>query len=59
MSSEELYQKGNEMRRAGRFAEAMNLYSAALDKDPNSPARTAREMLEAQFAFFCKDIYNP
>lgn len=59
MTAAELYIKGNEMRRDGRFAEALNLYAEALILDADSPAKVAKEMLEAQFAFFCKDYYNP
>ncbi len=59
MTSGELYRKGNELRREGRFAEAMNVYSEALSIDPDSPAKVAREMLVAQFDFYCKDYYNP
>ncbi len=59
MNSKTLYEQGNEQRRKGNFAEAMNLYSEAIRLDPDSPARVAREMLRAQFDFYCKDFYNP
>ncbi|MCD7714729.1 MAG: tetratricopeptide repeat protein [Prevotella sp.] len=58
-SSAELYERGNRLRREGRYDEAMNAYSEAVALDPDSPARTAREMLAAQFEFYCKDYYNP
>ncbi len=59
MTAEELYKKGNEMRRSGRFDEAINLYNEAISLDSASPARIAKQMLEEQFAFYCKDYYNP
>ncbi len=59
MTSEELYKQGNEHRRRGEYAEALNCYNAAVKLDPDSPARVAKEMLEAQYEYFCKDYYNP
>ncbi len=59
MTAEELYKKGNEMRRSGCFGEAINFYNQALFLDPDSPARIAKQMLEEQFAFYHKDYYNP
>ena len=59
MTAEELYRLGNEHRKAGRYAEAMNAYSEALALDPESPAAVAKEMLEEQYRFYCKDYYNP
>ena len=31
----------------------------AVTLDPDSPAATAKQMLEEQYAFYCKDYYNP
>ncbi len=59
MTAEDLYQQGNEHRRRGEYAEALNKYHAALKLDPYSPAAVAKEMLEKQYEFFCKDYYNP
>ncbi len=59
MRADELYEEGNKARREGRFADAMNLYAKAVERDPDSPARVAREMLAEQFEFYCRDIYNP
>ncbi len=59
MTADDLYNKANELRRSGNFAEALNLYTEAVSLDADSPAKVAKEMLEAQFAFFCKDYYNP
>ena len=57
--AEEFYLKGNECRRKGMWHEAMNCYSEALDIDPESPAKEAREMLASILNFRCKDFYNP
>lgn len=55
----ELYERGNELRRQGRYAEALNAYSEAAELDPEGPAATAKKMLEEQFEYYCKDYYNP
>ncbi len=57
--AEELYERGNAFRREQRWAEAMNMYDAALAHDPASPAGPAREMLTEIMNFYCKDYYNP
>lgn len=57
--AERLYLMGNEYRRKGMWHDAMNCYSEALDIDPESPAKEAREMLASILNFRCKDIYNP
>ena len=59
MTSEEYYKQGNEYRRQGLDHEAMNSYMEAIAIDPDSPAATARQMLEEQFSFYYKDYYNP
>lgn len=59
MTAEEYYRKGNEYRRGGNFKEAMEAYMQAIAIDPESPAVTAKQMLDEQFAFYCKDYYNP
>lgn len=43
----------------GHFKEALECYMEAIALDPQSPAVTAKQMLDEQFAFFCKDYYNP
>ena len=59
MTAEELYEQGNAYRRLGLFHEALNSYSEAIALDPESPAVIAKQMLDEQFAFYCKDYYNP
>jgi len=59
MTAKDWYEKGNEARKRGEFAEALCYYNEALALDPESPAGIAKQMLEDQFAFFNKDMYNP
>lgn len=59
MSADELYQRGNEMRRQGLWHEAINLYIEAIELDPDSPAREAKAMLDDILGFYNKDAYNP
>lgn len=55
----ELYQKGNNYRKAGSFSEAINCYIEAARLDPDSPAVEAKRMLDDIMNFYCKDLYNP
>ncbi len=59
MTAEEYYRQGNDFRRRGDFKEAMEAYMKAVSIDPESPAATAKQMLEDQYSFFSKDYYNP
>lgn len=59
MTSNEYYLEGNEHRRRGDFAAAMNSYMEAIRLDANSPAVEAKRMLEDIMNFYCKDYYNP
>ena len=59
MTADEWYRKGNEERRAGRMADAINCYIEAVRLDPDSPAVEAKRMLDDIMAFYCKDMYNP
>lgn len=59
MTADELYRKGNGLRRQGLFHEAINCYLEAERMDPSSPAAEARRMLEDIMNFYCKDMYNP
>ncbi len=59
MTAEEYYRQGNAFRRSGNFKEAMEAYMKAVSLDPDSPAATAKQMLEEQYSFFSKDYYNP
>ena len=59
MTADEYYKLGNESRRQGRYGEAMSYYMEAIELDPESPAVTARQMLEDIMNYYCKDMYNP
>lgn len=59
MSAEDYYRQGNDYRRQGNFAEAINCYIEAARLDPDSPAVEAKRMLDDIMAFYCKDMYNP
>ena len=48
-----------EMRRQSRWGEAINSYTRAIELDPDSPAVTAKRMLEDIMNYYCKDLYNP
>ncbi len=59
MTSRDWYIKGNEYRKQGLFSDALNCYLEAIALDPESPAVVAKQMLDEQFAFYYKDLYNP
>jgi len=59
MTAQEYYERGNRCRQEGNFQEALNNYMEAIALDPDSPAATAKEMLENILNYYCKDIYNP
>lgn len=59
MTAEEYYQLGNQYRKQGNWKEAMNNYMEAIAIDPESPAVTAKEMLDNIMNYYCKDMYNP
>lgn len=59
MTAEEFYKKGNECRRRGEYDKALQYYHEAIALDPDSPAVIAKQMLDEQYAFYYKDLYNP
>ena len=59
MTAEEYYQEGNAWRKQGDFKRALDCYMEAIALDPESPAVTAKEMLDNIMGFYCKDYYNP
>lgn len=59
MRSEDYYAQGNEYRRLGRWADAINSYIRAIELDPGSPAVEAKQMLDDIMSYYNKDAYNP
>lgn len=59
MTADEYYQQGNAYCKQSLWHEAMNCYTKAIELDPDSPAVTAREMLDDIMNFYYKDMYNP
>lgn len=59
MNADEYYRAGNEWRQKGCLAEAQSCYLEAMALDHDSPAATAKEMLDSIMGFYCKDYYNP
>ncbi len=53
------YTKGNNMRKKGKWTEAINYYISAIELNPDSPAVQAKEMLDNILNYYNKDIYNP
>lgn len=59
MTADEYYRLGNECRRRGEWAAAINHYIAAAELDPDSPAVEAKAMLDSILNYYNKDAYNP
>lgn len=59
MNSRQYYERGNELRKQGRWADAINCYIAAIELDPDSPAVEAKRMLDDILGYYNKDMYNP
>ena len=57
--AEAFYLKGNEYRRQGNWQEAINCYLEAIERDPDSPAVHAKQMLDDILNYYNKDMYNP
>lgn len=58
-SDEAYYLLGNAYRKQGEVRLALNNYLAALELNPDSPAREAHDMLMNILNFYHKDLYNP
>ena len=58
-TSQQWYERGNALRREGRWGDAMNCYAEAIALDPDSPAVEARRMLDDIMNSYNKDLYNP
>jgi outer membrane protein assembly factor BamD (BamD/ComL family) len=59
MTAEQFYQQGNRYRKQGLWHEAINAYTEAVARDPESPAAEARQMLLDIMNYYNKDLYNP
>ena len=58
--SEEYYYKlGNAYRKQNNWKMALEAYSEAIEKNPESPDVHAKEMLLKILNFRCKDLLNP
>lgn len=57
-SDEALYLRGNAYRKLGNFQLALNDYLAAIELNPDSPARQAHDMLMDIMNFYYKEMYN-
>ena len=55
---EAYYLLGNAYRKQGDWQQALNNYRYAIDLNPDSPARQARDMAMDILNFFHKDMYN-
>ena len=55
---EAYYLRGNAYRKQGDWQQALNNYRRAIDLNPKSPARHARQMAMDILNFYNKDMYN-
>ncbi|EJX08740.1 hypothetical protein EVA_03176 [gut metagenome] len=52
------YLLGNAYRKRGDWQQALNQYLEAIDRNPDSPACAARDMLMDILNFYHKDMFN-
>ncbi len=52
------YLLGNAYRKQGNWQQALNNYQHAMDYNPDSPARQARQMVIDILEFYNKDMFN-
>lgn len=57
--AERLYCKGNEYRKQSDWQHALECYNQAIELDPQSPAKKAKEMLMNILNYRCKEMFNP
>lgn len=58
-ASDELYYlRGNAYRKSGNWQMALNNYLSAIECNPDSPARQAKEMATDILNFYNKDMFN-
>lgn len=52
------YLLGNAYRKMGNWQQALNNYLEAIERNPESPAVSARDMIMNILNFYNKDMYN-
>ena len=57
-SEEVYYQLGNAYRKQGNWQGALNNYQEAININPDSPAKDARQMIMDILNFYNKDMFN-
>ncbi len=57
-NDEAYYLLGNAYRKTGDWQQALNNYLEAIERNPDSPAAAARDMLMDILNFYNKDMYN-
>lgn len=57
-NDEAYYLLGNVYRKMGDWQQALNNYLEAIERNPESPAVQARDMLMDILNFYNKDMYN-
>ncbi|MBQ8520935.1 MAG: tetratricopeptide repeat protein [Bacteroides sp.] len=55
---EPYYLLGNAWRKQGDWQQALNHYLEAIERNPESPAASARKMIMDILEFYNKDMYN-
>ncbi len=55
---EAYYLLGNAYRKQGNWQQALNNYQSAIELNPESPARQARQMVMDILEFYNKDMFN-
>lgn len=58
-SEEAYYLRGKAYNKKGDVRQALNNYLAAIEINPDGPAKTAYDSLIRILDFYNKDIYNP
>lgn len=57
-SDEPFYLLGNAYRKQGNWQQALNNYMEAMERNSQSPAANAKQMLMDILEFYNKDMYN-
>lgn len=57
-NDEPYYLLGNAWRKCGNWQQALNHYLEAIERNPDSPAVSAKKMIMDILEFYNKDMYN-